>query len=280
MSDPLDTLAIVGVGLLGGSVAAAARRNGLVRRVVGIGRNRERLEAARAAGLLDDIGTDVAALHDASLIVVCTPVDQIARDVAEIVPVALPSALITDVGSVKGPICREVDADPRTRGRFVGSHPIAGSEQQGWEHASPDLFRGRTCVITPTESSRAEHVEQLERFWSALGMVTVQLSPEEHDRNLALTSHLPHVAASALASLLSDSSRPFAATGFRDTTRVAAGSPDLWVPILLQNADAVTERIAELSDRLEQLRDAIRRQDAAAIHKILADGQTQRQRLH
>jgi prephenate dehydrogenase len=277
--DRFDTLAIVGVGLLGGSIALAARAQGAARRIVGIGRNRERLLKAKLAGVVDDVAVDLSSARDAGLVVVCTPVDRIVADVAAAAS-ASPAALITDVGSVKGSVCRGVEQSTTPHGRFIGSHPLAGSEQQGWENATATLFQGRVCVLTPAESSCAEDVARLERFWGKLGMTVVRMSPEDHDRTLALTSHLPHAVASALAALLTAEDLTFAATGFRDTTRIAAGDADLWTPIFLNNAEAVTERIGQLARRLEQFRQALAAGDAGTVQRLLEEGRRGRESLN
>lgn len=273
-----ETLAIVGVGLLGGSIGLAIRERGLARRVIGIGRNPARLAAAQDAGVIDEFSTDIRAAANADLTILCTPVDRIAADAEQVAAAIRPGALITDVGSVKGTICRAVEkssAGPR----FIGSHPLAGSEQQGWEHAAATLFEGRVCVLTPTESSREAEIARLEQFWKGLGLRTVRMTPEQHDETLALTSHLPHLAASALALLLPEAARPFAATGFRDTTRIAAGDPDLWTPIFLANAAGVTPQIDRLLDVLRRLRTVIEEGDGAALQELLAAARASRQSL-
>ncbi len=282
MSTPLtppieETVAIVGVGLIGGSLAAALKQRGLARRVIGVGRNAARLEAARTAGLIDAGMTDLAAAaRQSQLVVVCTPVDRIAADVRQAAAAMLPGALITDAGSVKEPICLALDDLSEGPVTFLGSHPLAGSEKQGFEHADGTLFERKVCVITPLAGSPRDQVQRLHRFWQALGMTTCELSPAAHDAALAYTSHLPHAVAAALALTLSPEHRPFAATGFRDTTRIAAGDPELWTAIFLQNAGPVSRALEAASEQLAALRTALQHGDAATLKKLLQQAKTNR----
>ena len=280
-SEPrIGTLAILGVGLIGGSIAAAARRRGLAQRIVGIGRNPSRLEAATQLGLIDCGSTDIAVAEDADLAVVCTPVNQIVADTKDLASVLNSQALITDVGSTKRIVCEELaDLDGSNGPAFVGSHPLAGSQLQGFEHADPGLFEGRVCVVTPFETSRDIDIQAIEQFWSDLGSVVVRREPREHDRALARTSHLPHLVAAALAGNLQASDTQFAASGFRDTTRIASGDPELWIPILSQNNDAVQQALAQLQTRLGKFSDALQHDDYSALQKLLEEAKRQRDGL-
>ncbi len=227
-------------------------------RVVGIGRDRDRLEQARILGAIDDLATDWATgLADADVIVVCTPVDRIAQDVIAAGQVRPDCPLITDAGSTKLTLVETIDdSSPRSL-RFVGAHPIAGSEQSGVAHARPNLFLDRTCVLTPTERTPLAALERAREFWTAVGCRLIEMSPAEHDRALARTSHLPHVVASVLAAGVPPEWLPLAAGAFRDGTRVAAADPDLWSAILLQNrselAGSVRDLVADLGRFLQVL---------------------------
>lgn len=274
------TLVVVGVGLLGGSVALAARQRGIVRRVIGVGRTAPRLEQAREARVLDDVSTDlVAAAAQADLLIFATPVNLIVAGVREVATACRPGTLITDVGSTKAHLCRELSVGLTDSASFIGSHPLAGSEKQGWEHSRADLFEGRVCVVTPTETSRRDEVARLTAFWQAIGMSVVEMSPEAHDRALAQTSHVPHVVASALARTLADENRSLAATGFADTTRIAAGDPNVWVPILLDNRDAVLASLDEFSTQVAALREALIRGEADEIRRLWEQGKAIREQL-
>ena len=264
------TLAIVGVGLLGGSVALAAKQRGLCQHVIGIGRSAERLQAAVDAGVIDSFATNIADAEPAwDLVVVGTPVDRIVADVQAIAERSCPGTLITDVGSVKGAICRDLSSSLPDGVQFVGSHPLAGSEKRGFEVATPDLFDGRVCVVTPGDESGAAAVERTIALWASLGSRVVRMEPDAHDVALATTSHVPHVVAAALAAALPESERDLAATGFRDTTRIASGDPDLWVAILLENAAAVEASLDRFEAALSSFREAIRKGDSGELKKHL-----------
>lgn len=277
------TLAVVGVGLIGGSIARAARQRGIADRVIGIGRSRERLSDAMRAGVIDSAAADAneaqAAAAEAALVVVCTPVDRIADDVIALVPTLRPGSLITDAGSTKAAICRTIQRGQTGSVPFVGSHPLAGSEKGGWEHAESVLFEGRVCVVTPVERTPPDALERVSAFWRALGMRVRAMTPEDHDQALALTSHLPHLAAAALAALLSECEADLAASGFRDTTRIAAGDPDLWTAIFLQNAEPVLDQASLLIEQLREFQRAIRQGDAGRIRQLLEEGREGRRRL-
>ena len=271
-----ETVVIVGVGLIGGSLAAALRQRGIARTVIGVGRDAARLAAAHRAGLIDEAATDVAeAVARADVIVFCTPVDRVVEGVRFASHHARPGTLITDAGSVKEPICDDLADVPE----FIGSHPIAGSHRQGFEAADATLFDGRLCVLTPLPTAAAARIGRLERFWRSVGMRTVCLSPNAHDRALAMTSHLPHVVASSLAATLTDGNRSLTGSGFRDTTRIAASDPDLWCGILLQNAGHVVDGIDAVQQRLAEFRAALTAEDASEIRRLLHAGQQQRRQL-
>jgi prephenate dehydrogenase len=275
-----DSLAVVGVGLIGGSVGLAARARAATRRVVGVGRNPDTLARARDLGAIDEGTTDLAAgVRSADVVVFCSPVDQIARQAREAARSAMPGALFTDAGSTKGSIVRDLDGRLPDHVRFVGAHPLAGSERQGAEHAAADLFAGRVCVLTPTARSDPRAVERATLFWQALGCEVKRLTPEEHDLALATTSHLPHLVASLLAGQLPAKWKPFAATGFRDTTRVAAGDPALWTAIARENALALSHSLEEFDGRLQQLRRAVLDRDVDALTDILTAGKKVRDAL-
>lgn len=288
MSDPpfalehsTETVAIVGVGLIGGSIAAALKARGFRGPVLGVGRDAWRLAQARSAGLLDESLTDLAtAARRSDWIIVCTPVDCIATHVREAAPHSRPGTLITDAGSVKQSVCRALDGALPPGVTFIGSHPLAGSEKQGFEHARPDLFEGRVCVVTPDRSTPADQLARLTAFWQSLGLEVLQLSADDHDRALARTSHLPHVVAASLASGLADGDAPLTATGFRDTTRIAAGDPDLWTAIILNNTDPLLTALDAFSSRLAELREAIAARDRTRIRELLARAKHNRDALN
>jgi prephenate dehydrogenase len=274
------TLTIVGVGLIGGSIGLAAKRRGLVERVVGVGRRIESLQRARALGAIDEASTDlVSGVAAAQLAVFCTPVDQIAAQVLEAAPRCAPGTLLTDAGSTKGEIVRDLEGKLPAEVHFIGSHPLAGSEKRGPDHADADLFQGRLTIVTRTPQTNADALEQVAAFWRGLGSRVRIMDPSEHDRALALTSHLPHLLASALAGLLPPELSELTATGFRDTTRIAAGDPAIWDGIFLQNRTALVEGLTQLQYRLDEYRTALTRGDRAAIDALLAQAKKVRDAL-
>jgi len=258
-----SAIVISGVGLIGGSIAAAVRIRFPETRIIGVGRNRERLAAAIAQGLLDEGRETMTAesIPAGCFAVVCLPVEQISGAVRELLDAGCTA--VTDAGSVKKPICAALSGESR----FAGSHPIAGSEQSGFEHAMGDLFDGRICVVCPGDASETT-VSRVTRFWQGLGMKIRHLDADEHDRILALTSHLPHILASVTAGCVPSEYLEYAGTGFRDTTRIAAGSGAIWTSILLENRDACLAAMDAAEHGLASMREAIRVQDAGRLREI------------
>jgi prephenate dehydrogenase len=280
----IQRLAVVGVGLLGGSVALAARAQGLAREIVGVGRDRARLEAPLSAGAVDRVTTDLAeGVRDADVIVLAATVLANERLLPALWRAASPSALITDVGSTKAGIVavaeRLAAEQPRA---FVGSHPMAGSEKSGYGVARADLFRGATVIVTPTEDSEPRAVKGVTALWEALGARVSALDPHTHDRVVAAISHLPHVVAWALVDAVGRfeaGALAFAARGFRDTTRIAASDPAMWTEILLGNRDAIVGSLAAFRRALDDLERLIVAGDRAGIEALLARLKTQREGL-
>lgn len=273
----MATLGVAGVGLIGGSIAAAARSRGLFRRIIGFGRCRERLHAACQAGLIDDFSTDPGTdCRDVDLFVSCLPVDRIADSIRQAASGMRPGSVLTDAGSIKAGICEAVGPEPAPGVVFIGSHPLAGSERQGFEHADADLFDRRTCVITPSGDEPTDAVERLRAFWSGVGGTVVSLSPIEHDALLARVSHLPHLVAAALSSVPSDDALRFAAGGFRDTTRIAGGDPELWTAIFSANREAIADSLTEFLARCDQFRVALANNDSGTIRELLTTAKVRR----
>ena len=234
-------VAIVGVGLIGGSIGLGITRRGLAQSVVGIGRQAKTLDSAREIGAVHETSLDLATgVAAADLVLICTPVGRIAADVVAAAG-HLTDSLLSDVGSTKAGIVHDVELQlcPSGNGRrgvrFLGGHPIAGSEQKGIAHARDDLFDGRACVLTPTGKTDPADLAKLTEFWTALGARVVKMSPADHDRALAAISHAPHVIAAALAAATPPADLSLAAGGWLDTTRIAAGDASLWQQILLAN---------------------------------------------
>ena len=265
-----ETVAIVGVGLIGGSIGMALRQRGLAERVIGIGHRQPSLRTARRVGAVTNTTVEMPkGVAEAELIVVATPVGRIAEDIALAAQSCPEGTLITDAGSTKRSIVEAVDGRLPRDCRFLGSHPLAGGEKSGAIHARADLFEGRVAILTPTKNTRAEDFDALEGFWSSLGSVVVQMAPEEHDRALALTSHLPHVAAAALAAILPERYFRLTGTGVLDTTRIAAGDPELWKQVLLLNRDNLLAALGQYESQLAALRSALQQCDGEALKALL-----------
>lgn len=277
----IDTLTIVGVGLIGGSIGLAAKAKGAANHVVGVGRDERNLARAEAIGAIDRFTTDLAAgVANADLVVICTPVDRVARDVIAASQSAPPRAVITDAGSTKGNIVRELAGKmPADRATFIGSHPLAGSEKKGAAHGRADLFENRLVIVTPTPETDFEAASVVELFWQKLGARVIRMDPFEHDEALALTSHLPHAAASGLAGVTPVGILTLTAGGFRDTTRIAAGDPELWAAIFEANRDAVLGATDQFLQRMTEFRQAVATGDHAAIVRWLAEGKRVRDAL-
>ncbi len=271
---------IVGVGLIGGSIAAALRKRYPACRLRGIGRSSDRLIRAQQAGLIDDWSTEITgdAIPPASLSVVCLPVDRISPSVRELAAAAADDCVITDAGSVKSLMFRQLSDDPRAKQLFVGSHPIAGGEQTGFEFSQPDLFLNRVCVVTP-EASGQRSVDRVAQFWRSLGSHVRFMSAAEHDQILARTSHLPHVLASTAAACVREDQLFFTGSGFRDTTRIAEGSADIWTGILIGNQEEVTRAIQQAQQTLQRIRTAVETRNAAELTAILESAAELRRQL-
>lgn len=267
------TVAIVGVGLIGGSIGLALRERKLAQTVIGIGRRQQSLDAARKVGAIDNGVTNLAGgVAEAQLILVATPVDSIAERVVQVAAACQPGALITDAGSTKEKIVTAVDsalASRRSGPRFVGSHPIAGDHRTGPEHARADLFEDHTVIITPTEHTRPAAVTEVSGFWENLGAKVRRMSPADHDAALALTSHLPHAVAVALAAATPRELLPLTAGGWRDTTRVAAGDVALWQAIFAENRQHVVNALRAMERSLAGLGNSLEQGDNEALNTLL-----------
>ncbi|MDA3963599.1 MAG: prephenate dehydrogenase/arogenate dehydrogenase family protein [Planctomycetota bacterium] len=269
------TVVISGLGLMGSSAAAALSAAGWS---VRLHHRRPEVSAEAASqgwGKAYDSLSEAAAGADIGLVGV--PVSVVAEVVSELLA-ANPRLVVTDLGSTKASICERLAAESRA-GQFVGSHPMCGSHQQGLAHADPLLYTGATVAVTPTGDTPPATVAAAIALWQAMGARCIQLEPAIHDRAVASASHLPHVLAAATAALLCDEGLDLAATGFRDTSRVAAGSPRLWCDILRENSSAVRDLLATSRAHLAALEQALATDDATAIEAWLEQGRAGRERF-
>lgn len=254
----LQTLAIVGVGLIGGSIGKAAKERGIAAQIVGIEANAASAEWALANGLIDRVADVVP--EQADLIALCVPSDLVSDWVVKLADHRAP---MFDVGSVKGPIVEAIAARQSVPGQFLPCHPISGSEKSGPQAADATLFDGCTLVMTPLEQTTAESQRACTEFWQALGASVVRMSPQDHDAALAATSHLPHLLAFAYMAQVSDEHLPLTGGGFRDFTRIAAANPELWWRIMRLNRGALSEALDDYSQNLAALVAALEQGDEA-----------------
>jgi prephenate dehydrogenase len=276
----IKTLTVVGVGLIGGSIGLAATRRKVVERVIGVGRRQDSLNQALATGAIQESSLDlITAVQQADMAVFCTPVECIAGQVLRSAGGCAPGTLLTDAGSTKAEIVKSIEGRLPQGIVFVGSHPLAGSEKRGPEHADADLFEGRLTVVTQTPFTDPLALERAITFWQALGSRVNIMDPEDHDRALALTSHLPHLLAAALAGILPPELHGLTAGGFRDTTRIAAGDPGLWTGIFAQNRLAILDGLQQLDLQLGRFREALMAGNWPVIGDLLAQAKKVRDAL-
>ncbi|OGS97373.1 MAG: prephenate dehydrogenase [Gallionellales bacterium RIFCSPLOWO2_02_FULL_57_47] len=284
MSNPqFKKIVIFGTGLIGGSFALALRKANAVGEVVGFGRSETTLQQARQLGIIDRIGQEVAAeVGDADLVLLATPVGQMAELMARIAPHLGAHTLVTDGGSTKSDVVREVYAQLGSRvAQFVPAHPIAGAEKSGAGAALADLYQGRKVVLTPLPENSQDAVARVRRAWELCGAVVSELTPQQHDAVFAAVSHLPHLLSFALVHDLAqrdnrDLLLSFAASGFRDFTRIAASSPEMWRDICMANRDALMEELRRYADELYVLFRALEQHDAAKLEEVFSEARNVR----
>ncbi|OIR19978.1 T-protein [mine drainage metagenome] len=268
---------IFGIGLIGGSFALALRKAGAVSQVVGFGRSTATLEQARQLGIVDRIGSDIAGeVGDADLVLLATPVAQMADIFARIAPHLGAQTLVTDGGSTKGDVVAAARANLGARlPQFIPAHPIAGAEKSGAAAAQADLYQGKKVVLTPLPENARESVARVRKAWEQCGAVVSELTPQQHDEVFAAVSHLPHLLSFALVHDLAqrdnrDQLLSFAASGFRDFTRIAASSPEMWRDICMANRDAMMRELQQYAAELYILHQALENYDAAKLEEIFS----------
>ena len=276
----LSQLTILAPGLLGGSVARAARARGVASRIVLWTRRPEARLKLREQPWCDAVAdTPSDAVREANLVVVAAPVDAIVALITQIAAHLPPGTIVTDVGSVKGEICRLGHAALGGHGHFVGAHPMAGSEKTGWEYSTESLFERRACFVTPLPNADAHAVGTVVRFWHDLGAEVVQVDPDRHDEIVAHVSHLPQILASTLCAFLATKDPAWRNTsggGLRDTTRIAASDPHLWRTILEQNRDEVLRALRQYQDELQTFHAALANRDYIEVVARLERGKAYR----
>ena len=273
----INKLCIIGVGLIGGSLARALKKAGVVGEVVGAGRDVSHLKKAKALGVIDQFETDIPlAVKGCDMVVLAVPLGAMQSVFEKIAPVITNDMIITDVGSAKASVVKAAQAAFKTiPDTLVPAHPIAGTEKSGVEASFPELYENRRIIITPLETSSVSAIKKVHNMWQACGAEVVETSVEHHDEVLAATSHLPHMLAYSLVDTLAkmDAKKEifdFAAGGFRDFTRIASSDPDMWHDICLANSDALVLMIKKFSDDLQHLANAIEKNDSTYIKETFA----------
>jgi len=280
-----QNIAILGIGLMGASLSLGLKKRGFAGRILGYARREETRAQALETGVADAVFADpTEAVREADIVVVCVPIWAIAKLAEEIVPALKPGAVVTDVGSTKSELLKAME--PLFKGSaasFVGSHPIAGSEKTGIEASNPDLYEGRLAVVCPSDGTPDEARTAVSGLWRAAGSEVVEMSPATHDAMLASTSHLPHMVAAALARSVADSDpakkADFCGTGFKDTTRVASGSADMWVDIIDTNRAALEAELDRFHEELQGLIKILRSGNGDDIRNWLEDAAADRNQI-
>jgi cyclohexadieny/prephenate dehydrogenase len=273
---PFRRLALIGVGLIGSSIARAARAQGLVRSIVATARSANTRRRVMELGIADQVvDTNAAAVEGADLVIVCIPVGQCGAVAREIAPHLKPGAIVSDVGSVKAQVVRDMTPHLPATIHFVPAHPVAGTEFSGPDAGFAELFIGRWCILTPHERTDPAAVERLSEFWSGLGAKVATMSAEHHDLVLAITSHVPHLIAYTIVGTADDLSAvtrsevlQYSAGGFRDFTRIAASDPTMWRDVFLANKAGVLEMLGRFNQDLAKLTHAIKAADGDALFEL------------
>ncbi len=272
---PWQKVTIVGVGLLGGSLGLALKQRSLANLVQGYVRRQASVDECQKLGAVDAATCDLpGAIREADLVVLCTPLAQMRELTQSMLPALKRGAVVTDVGSVKGSVVHQIEHQIESAGgRFIGSHPMAGAEKMGVAAARPDLFVNAACVITPTTNSNPEALKTVENLWHSVGARILTLNPEVHDEFVSRSSHLPHVVAAELANYVLSPAYPreqslLCANGFRDTTRIASSSPEMWRDIALANRKNLARVLGVFIEDLQEFQLALERADTKTIEEF------------
>lgn len=289
MGFPFGQVVIIGVGLIGGSLGLVLKQKGLASSVVGVGRRIENLELAVKLRAIDRYESQARqAVKDADLVILAGPVDTYHSHLQDWGESLRPNSIVTDVGSVKGSLVEEAERLLPNHVRFVGAHPIAGKEKSGVAYATPNLFHGSRCLVTPTKQTDSQALETVCQLWKSMGSVVIPMDPFAHDWVLGSVSHLPHVAAFSLMNALQDLQEQmpepvnlleYSGGGLRDTTRIAASSPEMWRDICVANRQNLIKMIASYIQHLEKFKTLLEQSDGAGLEKTIARSKELRERL-
>lgn len=277
-----STAGIIGVGLIGGSLALALKRKNSNCKILGFGRNERRLKEAKELGIIDEYSTLLKEVAKADLIVFATPLGLFEEIARELVHHIEEEATVIDVGSVKGSVVKVMEEIFDRRAHFVGTHPIAGSEKTGFENAKADLFENAKVIITPTEKTNREALKRVISLWQTVGALVEIMTPEEHDRVYALVSHLPHLVAFSLVNTVAEVDRrliKYAGSGFRDTTRIGKSSPEIWSDIFSMNKKAIIEQLEVFSKQISLIRHYLESGELTKIYDFIKSSKELREKI-
>jgi len=271
-----NKVAVVGIGLIGGSLAAAIKKKRLAQEVLGVSRHKKTLLLAKKSGLIDKGSQDIHIIKDADLVILATPVETIMNLAPVIARIIRPGCIVIDVGSTKQEIVSKLG---KFFAYYVGSHPLAGSEKRGILNAHPDIFKNSLCILTPTKNTHKGALEKIKRFWQALDTKVILLRPGLHDRILSGVSHLPHIVAFSLINSIPKKYLKFSSTGLKATTRIALSDHKLWADIFLSNQKNTLKAIDSFGGHLRQVKSAIQRKDRRLLSRILKKAKAKRKIL-
>ncbi|MFA4988205.1 MAG: prephenate dehydrogenase [Candidatus Omnitrophota bacterium] len=271
-----DKAVIIGTGLIGGSLGKALKDRRMVSCIYGLSRNRRNAVTAKKTGAIDQIGESLDVVKEADLVVLATPVDTILGIAAKIAKKVKKGCVVIDVGSTKEEIVNEAG---RLIPNFIGCHPLSGSEKRGIANIRKDIFKGAVCIITPAPGTKKDALSRVSALWKGLGSSVVRLSPPEHDRVVAFTSHMPHAVAFALISSVPDRFLSLGAGGLKDSTRISASDAGLWASIFLSNRANILSSLSVFQDKLAFLKLALRKKDGKLLKKFLSRASVKRGKL-
>lgn len=271
-----NKIAIVGVGLIGGSIGLELKRKRLANQVIGISFHKASIALAKKRGAIDIGSLDFGVLKDADLVILATPVFTILELAPQISKVIKKDCIVTDVGSTKEEIVSNLE---KIFPNFIGSHPLAGSQKRSISNAKKGLFKKSLVILTPTKKTKPAIVNKIEQFWAKLGATVTKLEPSVHDLTLAYTSHLAHVAAFSLIESIPEKSLAYSASGLKDTTRIALSNSRLWADIFLSNRENIVKSIAALELNLNRIKSAIKNNKKTLLIKLLKKSQLKREQL-
>lgn len=282
MEDGFNTVSILGVGLIGGSLALALKEKKLVNKIIGYGRNEQRLKEALKLGIIDSYTTSLKKASQAELIVLATPVGIFEKITIEMLDYLKKGTIIIDVGSVKESIVNSFEKLLPTGVAFVGTHPIAGSDKTGFEHAKGDLFKNAKVIITPTENTDKSVLEKVSNLWQKIGAVVEFMSAEKHDKIYALVSHLPHLISFCMVNTVAEMDKNFikyAGSGFKDTTRIAKSSPEVWRDIFIMNDKNILQCLEIFAKNLEEIKKMLSKKDSEGVKTFIEKAKNLRKEI-